>query len=944
MDNYAGSKPEDVFLLDCQNLVSEPLESMPIKMSDQPSRICVLRMGGAKLGLPGVVVRGLPFRIGTGEDADLLVGDAGTGEVCCALEEGVGGGLDLRAVRGVGVTINGKALGEGEQRPLSRDDIVEIVGGGLHFSAHVQNVRVVADAQERVGTGEEAPSGEAGGWERVDAAVQCPICIETMHRCAALFPCLHSMCAGCASKVLATSDRCPTCRAPVSGACPNLSMRGVIEGICEEGKGRKRDAEEVEELDMEERALAGHVSRIKRQRRGISVVETVVAGNVEGAREGLQRGADVEERLGRGQTFLFFAAAAGWVGMVQMLLAAGAEPGELVEEEEEVHSALQIAVVQGHLGVVRALLGGGADVNQEGSDGRSALILANATENATAIVCELLACGAAVDQTDEYGRTALCMACLTGSGDVELIKLLIGAGADLGVVVRGGVFEGRTPLQLACNSGYIGVVQELLAAAVDVDQTGGEERTALMWAAARGEVEIVQMLVKAKADVNRVDSAGGTSLVLSSERGHLEVVRALLNAGADVGKTCEDTPQELCPLMVAANRGFSEVVQALLGAGADVKQTADGGTFALLLGASGGDVPVVRALLRAGADVQQADARGVSALMAASRNHRLEVVVELLGAGAEVNQVDSDGLSALMYVSGGVQVARALLRAGAEVKEHSLVSCLHEHCSLVRDELDKAAEAVIHEEDDDPGVICGSVAAAYAGHVEVLRELMGAGAGMHSVWGGEQTPVLLACISSHSEVLNMLEEGGLAAHPMCAVCAQGHLAVVRVLLGGAEGGAWGREVQGGGGGAWGRDMQGGAGFVNKADKEGCSPLMAACEAGNLEGVRALLAVGADVTRVDAKGVSALMLASGKGRVGVVTALLAAIKAAPGDARVEVNKADAQGRSALLWASFAEQNEVYAALFGAGADMKQKDNEGWGFMLIPERFGGRALRV
>jgi hypothetical protein len=139
-------------------------------------------------------------------------------------------------------------------------------------------------------------------------------------------------------------------------------------------------------------------------------------------------------------------------------------------------------------------------------------------------------------------------------------------------------------------------------------------------------------------------------------------------------------------------------------------------------------------------------------------------------------------------------------------------------------------------------------------------------------------------------------------------------------------------------------MQGGAGFVNKADKEGCSPLMAACEAGNLEGVRALLAVGADVTRVDAKGVSALMLASGKGRVGVVTALLAAIKAAPGDARVEVNKADAQGRSALLWASFAEQNEVYAALFGAGADMKQKDNEGWGFMLFPERFGGRALRV
>ena len=76
-----------------------------------------------------------------------------------------------------------------------------------------------------------------------------------MHRCIAFLPCLHSLCAGCAAKALAVSDRCPSCRAPVQDAKPNTAMRSLIESVCAAEPGRKRKREETLELDLDEQVL-----------------------------------------------------------------------------------------------------------------------------------------------------------------------------------------------------------------------------------------------------------------------------------------------------------------------------------------------------------------------------------------------------------------------------------------------------------------------------------------------------------------------------------------------------------------------------------------------------------------------------------------------------------------------------------------------------------------
>ena len=105
-----------------------------------------------------------------------------------------------------------------------------------------------------------------------------------MHRATALLPCMHMVCAGCASKSLARSDRCPSCRAEVTGVGNSAQMKGVVEAFFAARPSRKRTAEELSRLDKDEEKLAGRVDRIVRQRRirerPLSILGAVLEGDV----------------------------------------------------------------------------------------------------------------------------------------------------------------------------------------------------------------------------------------------------------------------------------------------------------------------------------------------------------------------------------------------------------------------------------------------------------------------------------------------------------------------------------------------------------------------------------------------------------------------------------------------------------------------------------------
>ena len=133
-----------------------------------------------------------------------------------------------------------------------------------------------------------------------------------------------------------------------------------------------------------------------------------------------------------------------------------------------------------------------------------------------------------------------------GSGDSDLLKQLLGMGAD----VNGAGGQGETPLHIAVSQGRTEAVDLLLEKGASVDATDLAGRTPLHVAAHTGDVEILARLIKAGASVNSADYSGTTALHRAVARGNFDAVKKLLEKGAkvdmenDEGKTPLDLARE----------------------------------------------------------------------------------------------------------------------------------------------------------------------------------------------------------------------------------------------------------------------------------------------------------------------------------------------------------------------------------------------------------------
>jgi hypothetical protein len=129
----------------------------------------------------GVAVHSLPLGIGRGAQEERV-----EGAKCTSLRLfGEGGRLELEAVDGSPLLVNGEAVREGECHRLSEGDHVAWVAAGLEFT--VRHLRVEVDGLGGAGPGEETWSSQAGG-TFVDA-MTCSICLTTV------LPPFFSLCA-----------------------------------------------------------------------------------------------------------------------------------------------------------------------------------------------------------------------------------------------------------------------------------------------------------------------------------------------------------------------------------------------------------------------------------------------------------------------------------------------------------------------------------------------------------------------------------------------------------------------------------------------------------------------------------------------------------------------------------------------------------------------------
>ena len=188
--------------------------------------------------------------------------------------------------------------------------------------------------------------------------------------------------------------------------------------------------------------------------------------------------------------------------------------------------------------------------------------------------------------------------------------------------------HGFTLLGEASRNGKIKLVELLIAAGTNVNQTGNGGWTALHYASRNGQTNIVLLLAAAHADINKTDNNGSTALHKAAELGHTNIVDQLIIAGANVNQADN---YGWTTLHWAAYRNYPAIIDRLIAENVDLNQENNHGSTALYWAAESGHTNIVWQLIAVGADVNKADASGNTALTIAIANGH-QAVAQLLQA------------------------------------------------------------------------------------------------------------------------------------------------------------------------------------------------------------------------------------------------------------------------------------------------------------------------
>lgn len=274
------------------------------------------------------------------------------------------------------------------------------------------------------------------------------------------------------------------------------------------------------------------------------------------------------------------------------------------------------------------------------------------------------------------GTTALHWA--AHLGDAKAVRMLIRAGADVGLANRYGI----SPLWLASENGHQIVVEALLVAGADPNTTRADSgETVAMIAARGGHTGALLQLIAHGADLNRQDAVRHqTALMWAAAEGHPETVHLLAHAGADLEAR---SSTGITPLLFAIRAGDRRTTEALLDSGADLTATAPLQEHHFDGWAS-----------RGGDDLSARAPDGTTALTLAIINAHWELAAFLVERGADPNGNDSAHgrpLQALTFVRRAVNRGLSPViprRSTGSISSLELARVLVQHGAVVNDPID----------------------------------------------------------------------------------------------------------------------------------------------------------------------------------------------------------------------------------------------------------------
>ncbi len=425
----------------------------------------------------------------------------------------------------------------------------------------------------------------------------------------------------------------------------------------------------------------------------------------------LIEGVDFNEPDRLGRTPLHLACMSGDDVGVRVLLAVGACP--LDRHESTDFCALDFAAWNGHVNIMKTLLGKGTDVNARGRDGRCCLHQAADSGGVGVIQFLSQEAGVDIDCKDGNGITPLHLAARRGhlpavnalvaagadvnlrtdeeywlgyeygleegdcsaldfaahAGRVDILETLIRHGADATAVGKG--YGKLSPLSHAACAKKLGAIEFLLDKGADAN-AGANGLNPVYCAVQANFLEAIQPLARHGADLNESGYDTGPPLNHAANTLNFDMVRALLAAGADPNHPVEEEVMNALWWAVSLDAKSLDMCKLLVEHGADVNGGMDDEETALHNAVALGTVEVIDFLLKAGAAVDGL-AHGIKTPLHVACDARLgrkwcDVLKALLGHGAALNSRDGQGNTPLHVAAASLSIKKVdfLLRAGAD--------------------------------------------------------------------------------------------------------------------------------------------------------------------------------------------------------------------------------------------------------------------------------------
>lgn len=495
-------------------------------------------------------------------------------------------------------------------------------------------------------------------------------------------------------------------------------------------------------------------------------------GHSQAVRLLLEAGADVDGCDGEGRTAVRAAAWGGHEETVLTLLDYGAR---VDKADSKGRTPLIAAAYMGHHEAVEILLDHNADVNLADGDGRTALSVAALCAPTAAgvksygeVVCLLLERGADPGHRDHDGMTPVLLAAYEGHEDI--VELLLEAGADVdetaGPNGSSPSAAAVTPLLAAAAMGHMKTVSRLLFWGAAVDAIDCEGRTALCLAAARGSAEVVRALLDRGLDENHKDDLGWTPLHAAACEGHRAVCAALTERGS-MARVGEMDIEGRTPLILASQEGHWGTVRLLLDRRSPIDHRAYDGHSALSAALLEGHAEVAELLMRRGADTDVRDAEGRPLLYLLVLEDRLEMATLLIEkGGVPLESRDSEGRTAIHVAcwQGCVEMIDLLLKHGANPNAQDIEGRPPMHSVAWTGHADVGRRLLIaNGVNIDLACQQGATAlsiAAQEGHENIVAMLLEKGANLDHVDKYGRSPIKVAGKHGHFNIVRLLESFG----------------------------------------------------------------------------------------------------------------------------------------------------------------------------------------